>query len=51
MQELDAQDEKLQTGSGKLDDLNQILNITQMKLNKFKVSAFGMEEGTSNLFR
>lgn len=37
-QELDAQDETLKSGSGKLDDLNQILSITQQKLHKFKVS-------------
>lgn len=37
-QELDCQDEKLASGSGKLDDLNQILSITQQKLHKFKVS-------------
>lgn len=32
-------EEKVQSGSGKLDELHQILNKTQQKLHKFKVSA------------
>lgn len=36
-QEIQADEEKIQGGHGKMDELNNILNATQMKLNKFKV--------------
>lgn len=35
--ELEAEDEKLTSGHGKLDELNNILSATQLKINKFKV--------------
>lgn len=35
--ELEAEDEKLKSGHGKMDELNSILSATQVKLNKFKV--------------
>ena len=47
LQELDTQDEKLHSGSGKLDELNQILSITQQKLHKFK----GVCGSLTNLLR
>lgn len=34
---LEGEDEKLKGGHGKMDELNSILNATQVKLNKFKV--------------
>lgn len=36
--ELEAEDEKLKGGHGKMDELNSILSATQLKLNKFKVN-------------
>jgi hypothetical protein len=36
-QELEADDEKLKGAGGKMDELNNILNATQQRLNKFKV--------------
>lgn len=36
-QEIDNQDEKLTENSGKMDEINSILSMTQMRLNKFKV--------------
>lgn len=36
-QEIQAEAEQIQGGHGKMDELNSILNATQMKLNKFKV--------------
>lgn len=36
-QELQGEGEQIQGGHGKMDELNNILNATQMKLNKFKV--------------
>lgn len=36
--ELEAEDEKLKSGHGKMDELNSILSATQLKLNKFKVN-------------
>ena len=35
--ELEAEDEKLKGGHGKMDELNNILSATQQKINKFKV--------------
>ena len=36
-QELDIQDEQINQTSGKFDELNNILSITQQRINKFKV--------------
>lgn len=38
--ELEAEDEKIKSGHGKMDELNNILSATQLKLNKFKVNDF-----------
>lgn len=34
---LEAEDEKVKSAHGKLDELNSILSATQIKINKFKV--------------
>jgi hypothetical protein len=36
-QALEGEDEKLKSGHGKMDELNNILSATQLKINKFKV--------------
>lgn len=36
-QEMEADDEKIKGAGGKMDELNNILNATQQRLNKFKV--------------
>lgn len=36
-QELDIQEEKLTQNTGKMDEINNILSMTQLRLNKFKV--------------
>lgn len=46
-QELEADDEKLKGGHGKMDELNNILNATQIKINKFKVRTFGCSKSFS----
>ncbi|XP_055640307.1 uncharacterized protein LOC129777818 [Toxorhynchites rutilus septentrionalis] len=38
MREVDLQDEQMQGASGKMDELNNILSITQQRINKFKVA-------------
>jgi peptidoglycan hydrolase CwlO-like protein len=38
--ELEAEDEKIKGGMGKMDELNNILSATQLKINKFKVNDF-----------
>lgn len=37
-QALEAEDETLKGGHGKMDELNNILSATQLKINKFKVN-------------
>lgn len=37
LQEIDIQDEQINQTTGKVDELTNILSITQMRLNKFKV--------------
>lgn len=39
LQEVDIQAEKINEGTSKMDEITNILSITQMRLNKFKVSA------------
>ena len=36
-QELEAEGEKIKSSGGKMDELHNILSITQMRINKFKV--------------
>ncbi|XP_053696425.1 uncharacterized protein LOC128743784 [Sabethes cyaneus] len=38
MQEVDLNDEQLKGTTGKMDELNNILSITQQRINKFKVA-------------
>lgn len=37
-QEIDIQDEKINEGTSKMEEITNILSMTQMRLNKFKVS-------------
>ncbi len=37
LQEIADETEKVKGAHGKLDDLNNILSVTQQKINKFKV--------------
>lgn len=37
LKEVEVQGEQLQETSGKFDELNSILSVTQQRLNKFKV--------------
>lgn len=37
-QQLEANEEKLEATHGKMDELNNILSSTQLKINKFKVN-------------
>ena len=37
LQEVDIQTEKINEGTSKMDEITNILSITQMRLNKFKV--------------
>ena len=36
-QEIDLQDEQIKNTSGKMDEINSILSVTQQKINTFKV--------------
>ncbi|XP_055601627.1 uncharacterized protein LOC129750647 [Uranotaenia lowii] len=38
MKDVDLQDEQMQGASGKMDELNNILSMTQQRINKFKVA-------------
>ncbi|EAT48560.1 AAEL000455-PA [Aedes aegypti] len=38
MKEVDLQDEQMQGAAGKMDELNNILSITQQRINKFKTA-------------
>lgn len=37
-QEIDIQDENINEGTSKMEEITNILSMTQMRLNKFKVS-------------
>lgn len=43
LKELDIQDEEITQNTGKMDEINNILSMTQMRLNKFKVRLNGSE--------